>query len=353
MSLKSFVNSHKGRQILAVSALFLAAFGMAGGMVYFTISTFNSDKDTLEAAFNEAGSHWGITETKVEAEPESLSGLPSETLSFIDTDGSHPTRVESHPIGTALTAIERYNTEGLTNVQTSYTKPKGATGASGVEYDFKYYSGSVNDYRANGIFEKDARLFFELFDSSVNKVSFESKPSVGGGREYAINVQAGFNFDKTSLTKTQRLWNSLVNEIPSQLALENAIVNLSLRDSGKVTVQAVISDQSDVIEATAIDENRWSTFAIYAYESRLDYLNTERIEYSIENTTEDSTLRVITEPSTRDASNLRDRLIKYSIDSQNDYSTGQLQVIWSFNTYFIASDNPQPYLVFDSSSRNW
>jgi len=350
MGLKQFTNSNTGRMTMLLTGLVTLGVLISGG--YFAYLTYKpeSSQQAMESQLKAESNGWPIEELSVGAEKDPLPQLPSTTISFkagVSQDSVDSDALTRNPIGFPFMALYKDQLSSLMNVSMRHEPKDDDTSGA---YSFKFYSDSLKDYEEGGAYELAAQQFLQLQKDSPNKLDVVSKPSPSGGRELLINARADYEANSVKSEDFSDMWKSLVNDALPDTATDEIKerVHLTLSDTNKISVTAVLSSNADRDRALKLHKPLWNTFAAYAYDSPFSFVKAKKVVYAVERTNEDSTLTVTTDPAAAKVANMKDQLVNAANDSN-----GELSVLWSYNTYLIPEGSSNPFFFLESTSRNW
>lgn len=343
MSVKSFVNSRDGRRGILVAVLALIGIGISGTMLWWLFFLPNLGLGVVDQKTIDSGEA-NFSKVAVVEEKNTLIGLPSSTLEIIDSGRNDQPQFA---FDFAKKAIENSNRESLVNTHSflEQTEDKKA-----MSYDFMFYSGSLSDYSDDGAFVKATRQFDDLAAFGTSSIKYISKPISSGGRELKIDLTAKDSFSGNTEESFITSWGKLTANLGEAVKLDDGTrIELTLRDaSGAVTLKTVINSPESAATAANISPSLWHTFNLYLFSNTYDFLDAQKISYSIERTSQDSVMTITTGDGVIAPEELQQRMAA-TVRSSED---GALYP-GSFITYVVKNGDPNPLLFIGSSSRNW
>lgn len=343
MSVKSFVNSREGRAGIIVALLALGAVALSAGFLWWLLYLPKLGLGVIDQKVLSAGAS-NYASVQILDEENPLIGLPSNTLTIEDNPNS------SEP-ATALTYAAKVITEAKPeSLVNTHIFKKESESKESADYDFMFYSGSLSDYSQGQEFDAARKQFDSLLAFGAQSVNYSSKPISSGGREITISLKAKESFTSNSVSAFQASWSSLISQLGDSVTQgDGSRIDISVKDaSGVLTMRSVLNDEASVERATNLDERLWHTFDVYLNSNYYDFLDARSISYSVERTSEDSVMSILTGDQASDA----DEIVKRMWAAARDSGEGAL-FPGSYITYVMAPEQASPLVTFPSSSRNW
>lgn len=331
--------------LLVVVALLISAGSLALLVYLPKLSTQALGDEVLKSGRAQFAS------VRLVSEKKPVDGLPSNTLQLREDDSKVN---KEDPFAYARKSIDSSDVESLVNTEVfnhELLSDDEKLSLKNGEYNFKFYSVSLNDYAEEGDFDSTVSMFKSVRSDGVARVSFNSKPLPSGGRIVDIDITSNNTYEQNGVTRFSSLWSNTVTNIASRVEnIGDLEVNLIMRDnSGKLRLSATISDSESAELAGGLDSRLWETFDYYLNSTRYSFLKVQRITYAVERTSEDSVFRLHLDeghPS-------KDEILA-GLSSRAHDETLEEQVLfpWSFLTYFMSPEG-EIITMKHSTSRNW